>query len=94
MNCKDEELNAKLYSNRATAHFNLGEEFSQFWQVNRLSRKNKSALSFIHQQRLFIFIDFRTGNFHESLSDAKTATDLQPSYVKAIVIGEGDKRKW
>ena len=26
VNCKDEELNAKLYSNRATAHFNLGEE--------------------------------------------------------------------
>ena len=27
VNCKDEELNAKLYSNRATAHFNLGEKF-------------------------------------------------------------------
>ena len=25
VNCKDEELNAKLYSNRATAHFCLGE---------------------------------------------------------------------
>ena len=25
--CKDEELNAKLYSNRATAHFNLGKKF-------------------------------------------------------------------
>lgn len=25
MNCKDEELNAKLYSNRAAAHFNLGK---------------------------------------------------------------------
>ncbi|KAM7435802.1 Tetratricopeptide repeat protein 4 [Porites harrisoni] len=24
VNCKDEDLNAKLYSNRATAHFNLG----------------------------------------------------------------------
>lgn len=24
--CKDEELNAKLYSNRATAHFCLGEK--------------------------------------------------------------------
>ena len=26
VNCKDEELNAKLYSNRATAHFNLGKK--------------------------------------------------------------------
>jgi len=25
VNCRDDELNAKLYSNRATAHFNLGE---------------------------------------------------------------------
>ena len=25
--CKDEELNAKLYSNRATAHFYLGESW-------------------------------------------------------------------
>ena len=26
VNCQDEELNAKLYSNRATAHFNLGKK--------------------------------------------------------------------
>jgi len=26
VNCKDEELKAKLYSNRATAHFYLGEK--------------------------------------------------------------------
>ena len=25
VNCKDDELNAKLYNNRATANFNLGE---------------------------------------------------------------------
>ena len=25
VNCKDEDLNAKLYSNRATTHFNLGK---------------------------------------------------------------------
>jgi len=30
VNCKDEELNAKLYSNRATAHFYLGEKFCNF----------------------------------------------------------------
>ena len=28
VNCKDDELNAKLYSNRATAHFHQGETFS------------------------------------------------------------------
>ena len=27
VNCKDEELNAILYSNRAAARFNLGEKF-------------------------------------------------------------------
>ena len=27
VNCMDEELKAKLYSNRATAHFYLGEKF-------------------------------------------------------------------
>ena len=26
VNCKDKELNAKLYSNRAAAHFNLGKK--------------------------------------------------------------------
>ena len=27
VNCKDKELEAKLYSNRATAHYYLGENF-------------------------------------------------------------------
>ena len=27
VNCRDEELKAKLYSNRATAHFLRGEQF-------------------------------------------------------------------
>ncbi|XP_078343237.1 uncharacterized protein LOC144628975 [Oculina patagonica] len=48
--CKDDELNAKLYSNRATAHFYLG-------------------------------------NYHETLNDARTATELQPTYIKAIARG-------
>ena len=26
VNCKDQDLNAKLYSNRAAAHFNLGKK--------------------------------------------------------------------
>ena len=31
---------------------------------------------------------FVTGNYKDSLSDANIATDLQPSYVNAIVRGE------
>ncbi|XP_078362819.1 uncharacterized protein LOC144646971 [Oculina patagonica] len=50
VNCKDDELNAKLYSNRAIAHLHLG-------------------------------------NFLDSLSDAKVATELQPIFLKAIVRG-------
>ena len=30
MNCKDKEVNAKLYSNRAAAHLHLGEKFLLF----------------------------------------------------------------
>ena len=29
-----------------------------------------------------------TGNYHESLSDSKRATELQPTYLKAIVGGK------
>ena len=29
--CKDDELNAKLYSNRATAHFYMGTCLKMFW---------------------------------------------------------------
>ncbi|KAL9981283.1 hypothetical protein ACROYT_G009964 [Oculina patagonica] len=50
VNCKDDELNAKLYSNRAIAHLHLG-------------------------------------NYENSLRDAKAATDLQPSFLKAIERG-------
>ncbi|KAL9981485.1 hypothetical protein ACROYT_G010192 [Oculina patagonica] len=50
VNCRDEELKAKLYSNRATVYF-------------------------------------LKGNYPDSLSDANVATELQPTYLKAIVIG-------
>lgn len=33
VNCKDDELKAKLYSNRAKAHFRLGEMFEFFSMV-------------------------------------------------------------
>ncbi|XP_078363465.1 dnaJ homolog subfamily C member 7 homolog [Oculina patagonica] len=50
VNCKDDELNAKLYSNRAIAHLHLG-------------------------------------SYENSLRDAKAATDLQPTFLKAIERG-------
>ncbi|KAL9981540.1 hypothetical protein ACROYT_G010251 [Oculina patagonica] len=50
VNCKDDELNAKLYSNRAIAHLHLG-------------------------------------NYENSLRDARAATDLQPTFLKAIERG-------
>ena len=37
MNCKDDELNAKLYSNRAIAHLHLGESSKRICQSLRLS---------------------------------------------------------
>ena len=44
VNCKDEDLNAKLYSNRAAAHFNLGKSFYilalkylTFWSIELIS---------------------------------------------------------
>ena len=98
MNCKDEELKAKLYSNRAAANFNLGEDFKVFDSFVKLTvfqeKIGRCVSSCVHQQRIFHFINFGAGNFHGSLSDAKTAADLQPSYVKAIVTGKGLKRKW
>lgn len=30
VNCKDKDLNAILFTNRATAHFHLGEKYSIF----------------------------------------------------------------
>ena len=30
----------------------------------------------------------KPGNYHDSLSDAKAATELQPTFLKAIVRGE------
>ena len=45
------------------------------------------------QHLIFLFIDFCAGKFHYSLSDAKSATDLQPSYVKAIFTGKRHLRK-
>ena len=38
MDVKDQELKAKLHSNRATAHFNLGKKFSsKFGDFHSLS---------------------------------------------------------
>ena len=44
VNCKDEDLNAKLHSNRAAAHFNLGKscyilalKILTFWSIELIS---------------------------------------------------------
>ena len=37
---------------------------------------------------LYFWIISLTGNYNDSLSDAKLAIDLQPSYIKAIVRGK------
>lgn len=67
VNCKDDELKAKLYSNRAKAHFRLGEMFEFFsvifWSGNgrRFFLKAVSAsteprsLSLIHTARKLTF---------------------------------------
>ncbi len=31
---------------------------------------------------------YLTGNYHDSLKDAKSATELQPTFLKAIVRGK------
>lgn len=36
--CKDKELNAKLYSNRATAHFYLGKNVCISFAILEMSR--------------------------------------------------------
>ena len=36
VNCEDKVLNAQLYSNRATAHFYLGENICFFYRFRKL----------------------------------------------------------
>lgn len=36
----------------------------------------------------FNFAPFLSGNYHESLNDARAATALQPTYIKAIMRGK------
>ena len=45
VNCKDEQLNAKLYSNRATAHFRLGKTLCH---LNFYTRHMPSKLATVH----------------------------------------------
>ena len=53
VNCKDDDLNAKLYSNRAAAHFNLGKtcyllalKNLTFWSINWLASLNSARRNF------------------------------------------------
>ena len=85
VNCKDEELKAKLYSNRANAHFCLGEKFlltiNWFIKISKGSSIKPSSICF-----LLILCSF-SGKYTDSLRDAKAACSLQPSRVKAILTG-------
>ena len=105
VSCKDEEVKAKIYNNRAAANFHLGEDICIFLSFNKLQayfklnlinteyleRKsiNRSIIFLITYLIYFLFICIisLTGNYNESLSDAKVAISLQPRYIKAIVRG-------
>ena len=73
VNCKDEELNAKLYSNKATAHLNTGEilRFSMCIFI-MCSTHTKTKLRVInvqsrtHQHSLYLLSIFAqvTSTFH------------------------------
>ena len=43
---------------------------------------------FLLQNKYYFLLYFLTGNYHESLSDAKVAIELQPSFIKAFVRGK------
>ncbi|XP_066026205.1 tetratricopeptide repeat protein 28-like [Pocillopora verrucosa] len=71
VNCKDKRMNAKLYSNRATAHFRLGffvaipydDHFFKPYFLNLIA------------------------NYVECLDDATVAVQLEPTLIKAIKKG-------
>ena len=48
VNCKDEDLNAKLYSNRAAAHFNLGKKliYSSFFFLHCFRLVNLRSITY------------------------------------------------
>ena len=106
VNCKDEELNAILYSNRAAARFNLGEKLllvvlnvfniflliGLFWGSGRVTTAINISSDYVSTvvkwfYRLFAFINL-TGNYTETLDDAKIAVGLRPSFLKALVRGK------
>ena len=47
VNCKDEDLNAKLYSNRAAAHFNLGKKLLYIRELKQ-QRSRQPEVAFFH----------------------------------------------
>ena len=78
VNSRDDELNSKLHSNRATSYFYLGKVLCQL------------MYSWIKNPCISNLTDFRflLGNYHESLNDAKAAVEMQPHYIKAIARGK------
>ena len=49
VNCKDKRLNAKLYSNRATAHFRLGNNFISNHAA--LQNNQDNGMHNLHQEK-------------------------------------------
>ena len=104
VHCKNDELKATLYSNRATAHFYVGEKIHSFiysftdsltYSLTH-SCMHASIHSFISFSFVLFYFEFATyfrfiflsGNFNDSLRDAKLAIDLEPCYIKAIERGK------
>ena len=78
VNCKDENLNAKLFTNRATVHYHLGENNELFFCLD--------VFIWSHSEESVKSMPF-TGNYSESLRDAKVARQFQPTYMEAIIRG-------
>ena len=76
-------VNAKLFTNRATAHFQLGE----YCCLLCLICATFSLLSQKLTRMLTCFTSQLAGNFKEALSDAEAGRKFQPKYIKAIERG-------
>ena len=84
-NCENKNIKAKLFTNRAAAHLQLGKNPFLFFVPCGL------ILFLLHWRntcRIELFQNLiLTGNHHEALSDSETARKLQPSCMKTIEKG-------
>ena len=70
----------------ATRVFYISLVFSNARRV--LSQCNARLRLLYLLNKIYYYYSFLTGKYHESLSDAKSATELQPTFLKAIVRGK------